>query len=139
MGAIGNTPLVRMDRFAAELRGGQRAKLKGESREDMRDIATDGPQVWAKLEQFNPGGSAKDRTAWAMIEKAKAHGDIADGATLVESSSGNLGMALSRLAIINGWDFHCVVDPRVNAATVATMKAFGARVHMLEHLSLIHI
>ncbi|QGU00910.1 putative siderophore biosynthesis protein SbnA [Corynebacterium kalinowskii] len=84
-------------------------------------------QAWAKLEQFNPGGSAKDRTARAMVEKAH----LTPGTMVIESSSGNLGLALSREAVLGHWDFHCVVDPRVNKATVAYMKALGATVHQL--------
>lgn len=83
--------------------------------------------VWAKLEQFNPGGSAKDRTARALVSAAQ----IPPGTMVVESSSGNLGVALAREAVIGGWDFHCVVDPRANRATLAHMKALGATVHML--------
>ena len=85
--------------------------------------------LYLKLEQFNLGGSAKDRTARALIQAALEAGDIRPGSTLVESSSGNLGMALARQAPLQGMKFHCVVDPRVNASTVATMRA----------LSLIHI
>ncbi|MEJ5928472.1 pyridoxal-phosphate dependent enzyme [Corynebacterium sp. H128] len=84
-------------------------------------------RAWAKLEQFNPGGSAKDRTAHAMVAAA----NIAPGTMVVESSSGNLGLALSREATLGRWDFHCVVDPRANAATIAYMKAMGATVHAL--------
>lgn len=83
--------------------------------------------AWAKLEQFNPGGSAKDRTARAMVAAA----NIAPGTMVIESSSGNLGLALSREAVIGEWDFHCVVDPRANEATVAYMRAMGATVHQL--------
>lgn len=89
--------------------------------------------IYAKLEQFNLGGSAKDRTARALLNAALEAGEVGPGSTLVESSSGNLGMALARLAPLEGMHFHCVVDPRVNRSTVATMRAFGATVEMLEH------
>ena len=89
--------------------------------------------LYLKLEQFNLGGSAKDRTARALIQAALAAGDIRPGSTLVESSSGNLGMALARQAPLQGMKFHCVVDPRVNASTVATMRAYGAHVELLDH------
>lgn len=100
---IGGTPLVRLDRLTAG-----------------HDVT-----VWAKLEFFNPGGSAKDRTAHAMV----AASDLRPGDTVVESSSGNLGVALAREAVLGGWSFHCVVDPRTNRATIAHMKALGATVH----------
>ncbi|HAT1549056.1 pyridoxal-phosphate dependent enzyme [Corynebacterium sp. HMSC06C06] len=108
---IGSTPLMRLDRI--------------NPRDDIR--------VFAKLEQFNLGGSAKDRTAQALIEAALDAGEIRAGSTLIESSSGNLGMALARQAHLAGMHFVCVVDPRVNRSTVATMEAYGARVDMLEH------
>lgn len=108
---LGNTPLVRLDRLA--------------TRPDVT--------LWAKLEQFNPGGSAKDRTAAAMVGEAVRSGLLTPDSVLVESSSGNLGMALARQALLNGWGFHCVVDPRVNSSTVATMKALGAEVEVLTH------
>jgi len=89
--------------------------------------------LYLKLEQFNLGGSAKDRTARALIQAALGAGDIGPGSTLVESSSGNLGMALARQAPLAGMKFHCVVDPRVNSSTVATMRAYGAHVELLDH------
>ncbi|AZA14165.1 pyridoxal-phosphate dependent enzyme [Corynebacterium choanae] len=110
---VGNTPLVPCDRLAERL---------GLSR-----------RIYAKLEQFNPGGSAKDRTARAMVEAAIADGRIDETTTplLVESSSGNLGIALARQAHQRGWDFRCVVDPRANAASLATMARFGATIDMV--------
>lgn len=95
---------------------------------DRRDV-----EVFAKLEQFNLGGSAKDRTALALVADAETSGLIGPGSTLVESSSGNLGMALARQARLRGMKFYCVVDPRVNRSTVAVMKALGATVEVLEH------
>lgn len=91
-----------------------------------------GAHVWAKLESFNPGGSAKDRTARAMVRDAVERGQIAPGSVVVESSSGNLGVALAREAAIGGWEFHCVVDARANASTVAHMRALGATIHRVE-------
>lgn len=86
-------------------------------------------RVWGKLESFNPGGSAKDRTARALVADATAKGQLYPGAVAVESSSGNLGIALAREAVVGGWEFHCVVDPRTNAATLAMMRALGAVLH----------
>ncbi|NMB23074.1 MAG: pyridoxal-phosphate dependent enzyme, partial [Corynebacterium sp.] len=79
---IGNTPLVRLDRLITD-----------------RDFT-----LWAKLEYFNPGGSAKDRTAHAMVTA----GNLKPGDVVVESSSGNLGIALAREAVLGDWTFHCV-------------------------------
>ena len=86
-------------------------------------------QVWGKLESFNPGGSAKDRTARAMVADATAKGLLHPGAVAVESSSGNLGIALAREAVAGGWEFHCVVDPRTNQATLSMIAALGAVLH----------
>ena len=108
---IGHTPLMRVDAI--------------NPRTDVH--------LYLKLEQFNLGGSAKDRTARALIQAALDAGDIGPGSTLVESSSGNLGMALARQAPLAGMKFHCVVDPRVNSSTVATMRAYGAHVELLDH------
>ncbi|MEJ5997989.1 pyridoxal-phosphate dependent enzyme [Corynebacterium sp. H130] len=102
--ALGNTPLV-----------------------NLKKLGLSNLTAWAKLEQFNPGGSAKDRTARALVEAA----DIAPGTMVIESSSGNLGLALSREAALGGWNFHCVVDPRANTATINYIKAMGATVHAL--------
>ena len=101
LSAIGDTPLVDL---SAGFRG----------------------RVWGKLESFNPGGSAKDRTARAMVAAATARGLLHPGAAAVQSSSGNLGTALAREAIAGGWEFHCVVDPRTNQATLAMIAALGA-------------
>lgn len=89
---------------------------------------TPGP-IWGKLESFNPGGSAKDRTARAMVQDATDRGIIGPGSIVVESSSGNLGVALAREAVLGGWSFHCVVDIRTNSATLAHMRALGATIH----------
>ena len=103
--AIGNTPLVRLDRLARNWNF----------------------NLWAKLEAYNPGGSAKDRTAHAMVTASQ----LKPGDTVVESSSGNLGIALSREAVLGDWTFHCVVDPRANRTTIAHMKALGTVVHQI--------
>ena len=100
---IGDTPLVRLDRLTTGY-----------------DVT-----VWAKLESFNPGGSAKNRTAHAMVTAST----LRPGDVVVESSSGNLGVALAQEAVLGGWTFHCVVDPRTNRSTIAHMQALGTVVH----------
>lgn len=107
---LGHTPLVELPRWAL-----------AHGRDDVR--------VRAKLEYFNPGGSAKDRTADGLVNDAIASGQLRPGTMVVESSSGNLGVALARTAIIYDFDFHCVVDPRTNPLTVSAMRAYGATVH----------
>lgn len=90
------------------------------------------PRVVAKLERRNPGGSAKDRPAEAMIARALADGSIQTGTTLIESSSGNLGVSLAQQARWHGLRFICVVDPRINRATRALIEAYGAEVVCVE-------
>lgn len=107
--AIGNTPLVR---------------LQAPGRLDV--------EVWAKLEGSNPGGSAKDRSAWAMLSDALDSGRVGPGGTIIESSSGNLGMALARLCIPLGINFECVADPNVSPIALATIRALGGVVHMVD-------
>lgn len=107
LGTIGRTPLVPLTRLFAD--GG-------------------GPRLWAKLESFNPGGSAKDRSAHAIVAAAWARGAIGPGSVLVESSSGNYAVALARVALLYGVRVVAVVDPRANPATVAMVRALGAEV-----------
>lgn len=85
-------------------------------------------RLFAKLESFNPGGSAKDRSARAMVAEAVASGRIGAGSTLVESSSGNFAVALARVALLNALHAVVVVDPRTNDATVAMLRALGAEI-----------
>lgn len=105
--SIGDTPLIRLGRFPGE-----------------RDV-----RLFAKLESANPSGSAKDRTARELIRDAVERGILQDGSTIVESSSGNLGVALAREAVLGGWAFHCVVDGRSNRSTVDHIAALGGTVH----------
>lgn len=111
LGAIGKTPLIRLDDIAGQ-----------------RGVASD-TRVWGKLESFNPGGSAKDRTARALVGEAERRGELRPGMKVVESSSGNLGVALAREAAVGGWEFHCVVDQRTNSATLALITALGGILH----------
>lgn len=89
-------------------------------------------KVWGKLESFNPGGSAKDRTALAMLRRGWSDGSIGPDSTIVESSSGNLGVALARWCSRLQLPFHCVLDSRANVATVALIGALGGVVHRVE-------
>ncbi len=107
---VGRTPLVPLRRI--------------QSRTDIK--------VWAKLESFNPGGSAKDRTALAMLRSGWADGSIGPDSTIVESSSGNLGVALARWCSRLELPFHCVVDSKINRPTMALIRALGGIVHKVD-------
>ena len=103
---VGNTPLVRLQR------------LPGKT----------GNIILAKLEGNNPAGSVKDRAALSMIRRAEERGEIKPGATLVEATSGNTGIALAMAAAIKGYRLILVMPEHMSAERRATMKAFGAEI-----------
>lgn len=86
----------------------------------------------AKLDQLQLSGSTKERTASFLLDELERSGSLMPGGTVVESSSGNLGMALARQCTQRGYGFVAVVDERANRAAVATMVAFGARVEQVD-------
>lgn len=83
--SIGRTPLLRLNALGADLPG----------------------TVWLKLENLNPGGSIKDRVAFHVIDKTMEWGDIEAGGTIVEATSGNLGIGIALVAAVRG--LHCVL------------------------------
>ena len=91
--------------------------------------STFGHQLFLKCEGFNFAGSVKLKAARAMVEAAERAGRLRPGSVLVESSSGNLGVALSMIAATRGYEFVCVTDMRCNLATRRMMEALGARIH----------
>jgi len=85
--------------------------------------------VFLKLEGFNVTGSIKIKTALGLLEDLEKRGVAKPGKTaIVESSSGNLGLALSFLCAVKGYKFICVTDPNANCATVREMELHGAEV-----------
>jgi N-(2-amino-2-carboxyethyl)-L-glutamate synthase len=86
--------------------------------------------VWAKLESANPGGSAKDRPAAGMLRDALTQGVIGPGSTVIESSSGNMGVGLAQACRYHGIKLICVVDARANDKSVRTLRALGADVRV---------
>jgi 2,3-diaminopropionate biosynthesis protein SbnA len=84
-----------------------------------------------KCEGFNFAGSIKLKAAVEMVDAAQQDGRLTPGATLVESSSGNLGVALSVVAADRGLRFTCVTDIRCNPTAVRMMRALGANVHVI--------
>jgi 2,3-diaminopropionate biosynthesis protein SbnA len=109
LGAIGDTPLVALHRYLLR-----------------PDVA-----LWAKLEAANPGGSAKDRPAAQMLHDALERGLIDLGTTVVESSSGNMGIGLAQACRYLGLRLVAVVDARAHAASVRAMRALGADVRVV--------
>ncbi|WP_219414397.1 2,3-diaminopropionate biosynthesis protein SbnA [Pseudonocardia nigra] len=88
-----------------------------------------GHPLFLKCEGFNFAGSVKLKAASEMVEAAERDGLLRPGSILVESSSGNLGVALSMIAASKGYGFLCVTDPRCNLATRRLMEALGSTVH----------
>ena len=107
---IGNTPLVKLEQV-----------FKNASF-----------NLYAKLEMANPGGSIKDRTALSMIKNAMNTGDIGPETTIIESSSGNLGIGLSLVCKYLGLRFICVVDPKTTEQNMDILKTYGAEISMVK-------
>jgi cysteine synthase A len=92
-----------------------------------------GNDVFLKLEGFNITGSIKVKTAIGLVEDLEKRGIAKPNETvIVESSSGNLGLALSLVCAIKGYEFICVTDPNANRATVRGMELYGAKVIVVE-------
>lgn len=89
-------------------------------------------EVLAKLEFLNPLGSAKDRVARYVIEESLRQGVLEPGGRIVESSSGNLGIALAALGPLYGLAVTCVVDPVISPANLVILRNLGAHVEMVE-------
>lgn len=106
---IGETPLVRLDRCFP--------------RPDV--------EVIAKLEMLNPAGSMKDRPARFIVERGLADGTLRPGMRVVESTSGNLGIALAMVCRLHGLQFTAVVDPKTTATNLQLLRTFGADVEMV--------
>jgi N-(2-amino-2-carboxyethyl)-L-glutamate synthase len=92
---------------------------------------TFGRSLFLKCEGFNFAGSIKLKAATEMVQAAERDGALTPGSVLVESSSGNLGVALSMIAANKGYGFVCVTDSRCNLSTKRLMQAFGSRVHVI--------
>src|SRR6185369_4192954 len=90
-----------------------------------------GRALFLKCEGLNFAGSIKLKAAASMVEAAERDGLLRPGSMLVESSSGNLGVALSMIAASRGYRFVCVTDTRCNLATKRLMEALGAEVHTI--------
>ncbi|MEU9623962.1 2,3-diaminopropionate biosynthesis protein SbnA [Streptomyces sp. NPDC088251] len=96
---------------------------------DLRPIF--GHSLFLKCEGFNFAGSIKLKAATEMVEAAERDGILTPASILVESSSGNLGVALSVIAASKGYRFLCVTDSRGNLSNRMMMEALGSRVHVI--------
>jgi cystathionine beta-synthase len=86
------------------------------------------PQVLAKVEYFNPGGSVKDRIALRMVEAAEASGALRPGGTIVEPTSGNTGIGLAIVAMEKGYKCLFVCPDKVAPDKISVLRAYGAEV-----------
>jgi cysteine synthase A len=96
---------------------------------DLRPIYR--KSLFLKCEGFNFAGSIKLKAANEMVDAAEREGVLKPGSILIESSSGNLGVALSMIAASKGYGFLCVTDARCNLATRRLMEALGSQVHVV--------
>jgi N-(2-amino-2-carboxyethyl)-L-glutamate synthase len=90
-----------------------------------------GQSLYLKCEGFNFAGSIKLKAATEMVEAAERNGVLTPDSILIESSSGNLGVALSMIAASKGYRFMCVTDSRCNLSTRLLMEALGSEVHIV--------
>jgi cystathionine beta-synthase len=104
--AVGDTPLVRLSRLGRLLK----------------------PQLVAKVEALNPGGSIKDRAAIALIEAAERDGDLKPGGTIVEPTSGNTGTGLAIAASLKGYRVIAVMPDKMSKEKIDLLRAYGAEV-----------
>ena len=103
---IGRTPILRLNRFAQQYQAGA--------------------QLYAKLEAFNPGGSAKDRVAWEMVRDAQEKGFLKPGSVIIEPTSGNTGVGLAAMAAAKGYRAVIVMPDTMSVERRSLIKAYGA-------------
>ncbi len=87
---------------------------------------TDDLDVILKIEGFNAAGSIKLKTALGLVNHAEIYSGLRPGGHIIESSSGNLGVALSLISAVRGYTFTCVTDPNASVTHITTMRSFGA-------------
>lgn len=102
---IGHTPVIRLNRLPG--------------RNDA--------EVWAKLENYNPGGSVKDRICLAMVEAAERAGRLKPGSTIVEPTSGNTGIGLALVAAVKGYSLILTMPDTMSEERRSLLVAYGAK------------
>ncbi len=86
--------------------------------------------VYAKLEAFNPGHSAKDRIALHIIESAERKGLLKKGSTIVETTSGNTGFSVAMVSVVKGYQCILAVSDKTKPEKIAFLESLGAKVHV---------
>jgi cysteine synthase A len=107
---VGSTPVVRLSRLP-----------------ELQDV---GGEVWAKLENLNPGGSVKDRICLAMIERAEQQGRLRPGGTILEPTSGNTGIGLALVASVKGYRPVLTMPDTMSEERRALLVAYGATLEL---------
>ena len=107
---IGSTPVVRLSRLP---------QLEGVEAE-----------VWAKLENLNPGGSVKDRICLSMIERAERDGRLKPGGTIIEPTSGNTGIGLALVAAVKGYRLVLTMPDTMSEERRSLLAAYGATLEL---------
>jgi cysteine synthase len=102
---VGHTPVLRLNRIPGP-----------------RDA-----EVWAKLENYNPGGSVKDRICLAMVEQAERDGRLKPGDTIVEPTSGNTGIGLAMVAAVKGYKLVLTMPDTMSEERRSLLTAYGAK------------
>ena len=110
---IGNTPLVKVSRYA-------------------KAAGADKAEILAKVELFNPAGSVKDRIALAMIEDAEQSGKLKPGATIIEPTSGNTGIGIASVATAKGYKAILTLPDTMSVERRNLLKAYGAEIVLTE-------
>jgi len=87
-------------------------------------------EVWAKLENFNPGGSVKDRICHAMVEAAERDGLLRPGGTIIEATSGNTGIGLALVAAVKGYRLVLTMPDTMSEERRSLLLAYGARLEL---------
>lgn len=110
LSCIGNTPLIKLHRI----------------------FNSSNIKLYGKMEMFNPGGSIKDRTAYNILKNALEQGILQEHSTVIESTSGNMGIGLARVCHFLGLKLILVTDPHINDMCVSILKAFKANIITVE-------
>jgi cysteine synthase B len=105
---VGNTPLLRLWQTA------------------VAHNIPDTVGIYAKAEWFNPSGSVKDRAAWNIIKTAEANGQLEPGVTLLDSTSGNMGIAYAMLGAVRGYRVQLALPRNASPERIAILQAYGA-------------
>ncbi len=108
LGTIGRTPLIRLNNIAGDI---------------SKDVT-----VYAKLEYYNPGGSVKDRAAFQMISDAEESGELTGDKTIIDSTSGNTGIAYAMIGAVKGYKVKIVIPRNASIERKKIIAGFGAEI-----------